>query len=572
MKQAKIDRQLQNEALGKNVDADFDLLIDQHKKKVSQPLNHVSSSQMNLCVCVRKRPLFDKELTAGEIDCVSASNPKIVVHECKVKVDGITKYVDDQEFKFDNVFSELEGSNDVYEYQIKSLLPNLFKNGVVTCFAYGQTGSGKTFTVNATTQVAVKDLYKLANENRALGVNFYMSFFEIYGGKVMDLLNGKKKLQILEDKYQRIQVQGLEERQARSDSEMLEIINFGHSVRTTHQTVANDTSSRSHAICQINVRDSNNKTLGKFLLVDLAGSERAQDTQSNNRQRRIEGAEINKSLLALKECIRAIDMKSSHVPFRASKLTMVLRDSFLNEGSSKIVMIACVGPGSSSADHTINTLRYAQRLKSNSTTDYNNPSAVGYQQPKPQIQQQQQAPVRQQMENKPPQQKPVQKEEKKRSAWVGVGDALPQKDKKRPESSDEDSTPKEIKQKKKEDWNYLKNTINLNPGEQMIDPQLLTLHEKVDKIVEEEEELRNKHLQYLKEAAQLLTQEGELISNVQGIGSVEYDIDDYVSSMELIIQRNIEIYTDLQRRMLKFKKHLREEEEAHQNVRGTVIF
>jgi kinesin family protein 2/24 len=95
----------------------------------------------------------------------------------------------------------------------------------------------------------------------------------------------------------------------------------------------------------------------------LAGSERAQDTQSNNRQRRLEGAEINKSLLALKECIRALDSKSGHVPFRASKLTMVLRDSFLNQQSSKIVMIACINPGSSSADHTINTLRYAQRLK-----------------------------------------------------------------------------------------------------------------------------------------------------------------------------------------------------------------
>ena len=82
--------------------------------------------------------------------------------------------------------------------------------------------------------------------------------------------------------------------------------------------------------------------------------------------------------MALKECIRAIDMKSSHVPFRASKLTMVLRDSFLNEGSSKIVMIACINPGSSSADHTLNTLRYSQRLKSNSTPDYNNANAGGF--------------------------------------------------------------------------------------------------------------------------------------------------------------------------------------------------
>lgn len=73
----------------------------------------------------------------------------------------------------------------------------------------------------------------------------------------------------------------------------------------------------------------------------------------------MEGAEINKSLLALKECIRALDARSSHVPFRAAKLTMVLRDSFLDAERSKIVMIACINPGSSSSDHTLNTLRYA---------------------------------------------------------------------------------------------------------------------------------------------------------------------------------------------------------------------
>lgn len=160
---------------------------------------------------------------------------------------------------------------------------------------------------------------------------------------------------------------------------MLQIIDYGHSERTTHSTAANDTSSRSHAIAQIKVRDDQGKGIGKLLIVDLAGSERAQDTQSNNRQRRLEGAEINKSLLALKECIRALDSKSGHVPFRASKLTMVLRDSFLNQQSSKIVMIACINPGSSSADHTINTLRYAQRLKNDANTqaNYANANQIG---------------------------------------------------------------------------------------------------------------------------------------------------------------------------------------------------
>lgn len=163
---------------------------------------------------------------------------------------------------------------------------------------------------------------------------------------------------------------------------MNQIIEYGHGERTTHCTVANDTSSRSHAICQIKVKNASNKTVGKLLLVDLAGSERAADTLSNNRQRRMEGANINKSLLALKECIRALDMKKDHVPFRASKLTMVLRDSFLNPTSSKIVMIACINPGSSSADHTINTLRYASRLKSDSNTNnvYANPEKIGFMQ------------------------------------------------------------------------------------------------------------------------------------------------------------------------------------------------
>lgn len=111
----------------------------------------------------------------------------------------------------------------------------------------------------------------------------------------------------------------------------------------------------------------------------MAGSERAQETQSNDRQRRAEGAEINKSLLALKECIRALDARRSgsdnHVPFRASKLTLVLRDSFVSKSDkSKIIMIACVNPSYSSSNHTINTLRYSDRLKDKSNIAKYNPN------------------------------------------------------------------------------------------------------------------------------------------------------------------------------------------------------
>ena len=101
--------------------------------------------------------------------------------------------------------------------------------------------------------------------------------------------------------------------------------------------------------------------------MDLAGSERAADTMSDNRQRRLEGAEINKSLLALKECIRGLCGGATHIPYRGSKLTLVLRDAFVgNKDEKKIVMITCINPGSSSSEHTLNSLRYADRLKEKS--------------------------------------------------------------------------------------------------------------------------------------------------------------------------------------------------------------
>lgn len=90
----------------------------------------------------------------------------------------------------------------MYEFSIRDLMPTIFENGIVTCFAYGQTGSGKTFTVNAITKYAINDIFKIAQSKP--GAEFYMSMFEIYGGKCMDLLNNKKKLQILEDKNNKI--------------------------------------------------------------------------------------------------------------------------------------------------------------------------------------------------------------------------------------------------------------------------------------------------------------------------------------------------------------------------------
>lgn len=83
----------------------------------------------------------------GEIDCISFSNPNVIVHENKFKVDGITKYIENSEFEFDNAFNDDESNEELYHYSIKPILDLVFNTGTITIFAYGQTGSGKTYTM-----------------------------------------------------------------------------------------------------------------------------------------------------------------------------------------------------------------------------------------------------------------------------------------------------------------------------------------------------------------------------------------------------------------------------------------
>ena len=123
-------------------------------------------------------------------------------------------------------------------------------------------------------------------------------------------------------------------------------------------------------------------------------------------------------------------------------------------------------------------------------------------------------------------------------------------DKGKPESEGE------CKKKKQDDWNYLKQTLKSNnlmnqgadgdgEGGEQLDQNLLTFHEKADELIDEQEEFRGKHFEYLKEVAKLLTEEGDLVSNVQGFGEADYDMDEYVLKMDKIIKRNLEIYGDL---------------------------
>ena len=140
----------------------------------------------------------------------------------------------------------------------------------------------------------------------------------------------------------------------------MQTLSVGMTLRASGTTGANSNSSRSHAIMQMTLK-KNDKLYSKMSFIDLAGSERGADTINTDKQTKLDGAEINKSLLALKECIRALDMDKKHLPFRGSKLTQVLKDSFV--GFSKTTMIANVSPASACCEHSLNTLRYADRVK-----------------------------------------------------------------------------------------------------------------------------------------------------------------------------------------------------------------
>ncbi|TRY89803.1 hypothetical protein DNTS_001863 [Danionella cerebrum] len=343
-------------------------------EKVPMSLSDPVKSQ-RICVCVRKRPLNRKEIVKKELDVVTIPGKGVLLlHEPKQKVD-LTKYLENQTFHFDYSFDEDSTNDLVYRFTAKPLVKTIFEGGMATCFAYGQTGSGKTHTMggdfSGRTQNSSKGIYALAaldvftllkqKHYADMGLCPYVAFFEIYNSKVFDLLNKKAKLRVMEDDKQQVNVVGLREVSVSSVEDVIKLIEKGSACRTSGQTFANASSSRSHAVLQVILRRQN-FLFGKFSLVDLAGNERGTDVSSNDRHTTMETAEINRSLLALKECIRSLGQNSEHIPFRMSKLTQVLRDSFIGE-NSKTCMIAMISPGMSSCEYTLNTLRYANRVK-----------------------------------------------------------------------------------------------------------------------------------------------------------------------------------------------------------------
>ena len=326
-------------------------------------------------VVVRKRPANHREFAQNDIDIIKTEGKNtIIVKELKNKVD-LTKYIEEHRFTFDRAYGDNSSNQMIYNEMLYPMIEAAFNKTKITCFAYGQTGSGKTYTMLGNNHIkndtgpqipglyllSCIDMFNFLKKKEYSNLELWVSFYEIYCNKLFDLLNNKNVLQAREDGKGNICIVGLVEKHTKNIEELLDIIDFGLNSRTVGITGANLDSSRSHGILQISIKTKDKEPYSKISFIDLAGSERAVDTIDTNKKTKIDGAEINKSLLALKECIRALDLEKRHKPFRGSKLTLVLRDSFI--GNCLTMMIANISPCLSCSEHTLNTLRYADRVK-----------------------------------------------------------------------------------------------------------------------------------------------------------------------------------------------------------------
>jgi kinesin family member 2/24 len=175
MEQAKIERaqeEQRNRENGNFGDVDFQRMIRSYREsQLPSEQQHVPSEDMKICICVRKRPINSKEVKKRDHDSVSCVNPVVIVHDCKYKVDGISKYLDNTPFEFDHTFHEDDTTEDIYLCAVQPLIEFVVTGGRATVFAYGQTGSGKTYTMQGIQKWAAEELfYALEQSNNPLTV------------------------------------------------------------------------------------------------------------------------------------------------------------------------------------------------------------------------------------------------------------------------------------------------------------------------------------------------------------------------------------------------------------------
>ncbi|CAJ1074502.1 kinesin family member 3Cb [Xyrichtys novacula] len=326
-------------------------------------------------VVVRCRPLSRKE--ASECESILGIDEKvgqITIRNPKAPPDEPMKV-----FTFDSVYGWGSKQRDIYDDVVRPLVESVLQGFNGTIFAYGQTGTGKTHTMQGVSNDpdmrgvipnSFQHIFTQISRTQNQKYLVRSSYLEIYQEEIRDLLckDNNKKLELKESSDFGVYVRDLSSVVTKNATEIEHVMNLGNQSRSVGFTNMNERSSRSHAIFVVTVECSevgpdgeDHIRVGKLNMVDLAGSERQSKTGVKGRRLK-EAAKINLSLSALGNVISAlVDRRSTHIPYRDSKLTRLLQDSL--GGNAKTVMIATVGPSHKYFEESLATLRYANRAK-----------------------------------------------------------------------------------------------------------------------------------------------------------------------------------------------------------------
>lgn len=336
-----------------------------------------SKSSESVKVVVRCRPMNDKEVAAKfeRMVSVDVKLGQIIVRNPREASASEPPKV----FTFDSVYDWNSKQIDLYDETFRPLVESVLFGFNGTIFAYGQTGTGKTYTMEGVRKDperrgvipnSFEHIFTHISHSQNQQYLVRASYLEIYQEEIRDLLSKdqSRRLELRERPDKGVYVSDLSSFVTKSVQEIEHVMNVGNQNRSVGATNMNEHSSRSHAIFVITVECSevgvdgeNHIRVGKLNLVDLAGSERQTKTGAQG-ERLKEATKINLSLSALGNVISAlVDGKSSHIPYRDSKLTRLLQDSL--GGNARTVMVANIGPASYNVEETLTTLRYANRAK-----------------------------------------------------------------------------------------------------------------------------------------------------------------------------------------------------------------
>lgn len=337
----------------------------------------VGEEQRNIRVFVRVRPNNRRELEMNQRTIIKIIDDTTLLFDPEEDEDefyyqgvkqnfrDITKRVNKKlSMEFDRVFNQDATNENLFEECTKPLVDSVMNGYNCSVFVYGATGAGKTFTMLGNeicpgiTFLTMKELFdRIMEKSDTRKFDIAISYLEVYNEQVMNLLTKSGPLKLLEDPNGVI-VSGLVLTPIHSAEELISLLLLGNKNRTQHPTDANSESSRSHAIFQVHIRMTEKKTgqkrTVKLSMIDLAGSERAASTKGTGIRFK-EGASINKSLLALGNCINKLADGLKHIPYRDSNLTRILKDSL--GGNCQTVMIANISPSSLTFEDTYNTLK-----------------------------------------------------------------------------------------------------------------------------------------------------------------------------------------------------------------------